>query len=87
MEHFFSPNSDEDQIEKGLHQKWNTFCPNSSRDLRSDAHQSQIGGRNADEDHTQIVGGHISLLSPGFWHPWARPYYKSGVVTVEGNTQ
>ena len=64
MEHFFSPNSDEDQIEKGLHQKWNTFCPNSSRDLRSDAHQSQIVGGNADEDHTQNVGGHISLLSP-----------------------
>ena len=33
------------------------FSPNSSRDLRSDAHQSQIIGGNADEYHTQIVGG------------------------------
>ena len=43
------------------------FSPNLSRDLRSDAHQSQIIGGDADEDHTQIIGGDIS--SPGFGTP------------------
>ena len=33
------------------------FSPNSSTDLRSDAHQSHIIGGNADENHTQIDGG------------------------------
>ena len=33
------------------------LSPNSSTDLRSDAHQSQIIGGDADADHTQIVGG------------------------------
>ena len=51
------------------------FSPNSSTDLRSDAHQSQIIGGDADEDHTQIVGGYtVKLLGgyipPGFRHPW-----------------
>ena len=47
----------EDQ-KKSLHQKWNTFFPpNSSTDLRSYAHQSQIIGGDADENHTQIVEG------------------------------
>ena len=51
------------------------FSPNSSTDLRSDAHQSQIIGRDADEDHTQIVGGYtVKSLGdisppPGFRHP------------------
>ena len=51
----------EDQ-RKGLHQKWNTFL---SIDLRSDAHQSQITGEDADEDHTQIVGGYTVKLLGG----------------------
>ena len=33
------------------------FYPNSSGDLRSDTHQSQIIGGDADVDHTQIIGG------------------------------
>ena len=49
----------------------------SSTDLRSDAHQSQIIGGDADEDHTQIVGGGYSQIigavyppiPPGFRHP------------------
>ena len=52
------------------------FPPTSSTDLRSDAHQSQIIGGNADEDHTQIAGGDtVKLLGgytlhpPGFRHP------------------
>ena len=32
------------KYKKGLHQKWNAFSPNSGKDLRSDAHQSQIIG-------------------------------------------
>ena len=60
---------------KGLHQKRNAFLPpNSSGDLRSDAHQSQIIGGNADVDHTQIIGGDtVKLLGgynpSGFRHP------------------
>ena len=37
--------------------EWNTFSPNSGGDLRSDAHQSQIIGGDADVDHTQIIVG------------------------------
>ena len=44
------------------------FSPNSSTDLRSDAHHSQLIGGDADEDHTQIVGGvyppRVSALLP-----------------------
>ena len=36
-----------------------------STDLRSDAHQSQIIGGDADEDHTQIVGGYTLKLLGG----------------------
>ena len=50
------------------------FPPKSTGDLRSDAHQSQIIGGNADEDHTQIIGGYsVKLLwgiyPPRFQHP------------------
>ena len=53
------------------------FFPNSGGDLRSDAHQSQIIGGDADIDHTQIIGGDtVKLLGgyipPGFRHPWDR---------------
>ena len=33
------------------------FSPNSSTNLRSDAHQSQVIEGDADKDYTQIVGG------------------------------
>ena len=33
------------------------FSPNSSRHLRSDAHQSQIDWGDADVDHAQTFGG------------------------------
>ena len=53
------------------------FSPNSSGDLRSDAHQSHIIRGDADVDHTQIIGGdNVKLLvriyppiPPGFRHP------------------
>ena len=72
MEHFFSPDLGEDQTKKTV------FISNGtlflSTDLRSDAHQSQTIGGDADEDHTQIVGGYtVKLLDeyippspPGF---------------------
>ena len=51
------------------------FFPNSSGHLRSDAHQSQIMGWDADVDHTKTIGGDtVKLLgdiSPppmGFGH-------------------
>ena len=56
------------------------FPPNSGGDLRSDAHQRQIVGEDADVDHTQIIGGdtvkllggYIIPIPPGFRHPWAQ---------------
>ena len=41
------------------------FSPNSGGDLRSDAHQSQIIGGNADVDHTQTIGGDTVKLLGG----------------------
>ena len=61
MEYFFSPNSGEDQ------KKGNTFL---ITDLRSDAHQTQIIGGDADESHTQIVGGYTVKLLGGYIPPW-----------------
>ena len=53
------------------------FSPNSGGDLRTDAHQSQIIGGDADVDHTQIIGGdtvkllggYIPSIPPRFRHP------------------
>ena len=38
------------------------FFPNSGGDLRSDAHQSQIIGGDADVDHTQIMGEYNEII-------------------------
>ena len=53
------------------------FLPNLSGDLRSDAHQSQIIGGEADVHHTQIIGRdtvkifgeYIPPFPPGFGTP------------------
>ena len=46
------------------------FSRNSSTDLHSDAHQSQIIRGDADENHTQIVGGYtVKLLGGYIPHP------------------
>ena len=58
------------------------FSSNSTGDLRSDAHRSQIVGGDADEDHTQILwkdtvkllGGINPLIPPGFRHLWSEVY-------------
>ena len=51
----FFPNSGEDQKKKKRYSP--KFFPNSNGDLRSHAHQSQIIGGDADEDHIKIIGG------------------------------
>ena len=76
MEHFFS--QIQVKTKKKIFTKNGThFSPNSSGDLRSDAHQSQIIGGDADEDHIQIIGGMQSNywgdISPRFWHPCSYP--------------
>ena len=48
------------------------FSQNSSTDRRSDAHQSQIIGGDAGEDHTQIVGGIQSNYWGGYIPPSTR---------------
>ena len=48
------------------------FSPNSRRDLPSDSHQSRIIGGDADEDHTQIVGGDKVKLLRGIYPPTPR---------------
>ena len=59
------------------------FSLNSSTDLRSDAHQSQVIGGDADEDHTHIVGGGggvtVKLLGGIYPHPprVSAPLYNS----------
>ena len=45
------------------------FSPNSSGHVRSDAHQSQIIGGDADVDHTQTIGGDIVKLLGGYIPP------------------
>ena len=63
MEHFFSPNSGEDQKKRSSPEMEHLYSPNSKTDLCSDAHQSQIIVGDADEDHTQIVGG----IQSNYW--------------------
>ena len=58
------------------------FSPNSSRDLRSDAHQSQIIGGDTNEDHTQIVGGDTVKLLGGFIPP-----FPPGFGTPDGTSK
>ena len=65
MEHLFP--QIQVKTKKRSSPKWNTFFPNSSGHLRSDAHQSQVPGGDADVDHTQTIGGDIS--PPGFGTP------------------
>ena len=56
MEYFISPKLDEDHF----------LSANSSRDLHSDAHQSQFIGGDADENHSQIIEGDTVKLLGGY---------------------
>ena len=60
----FFPSSGEEK-KNSSPKKEHSFSPNSSGDLRSGAHQSQIIGRDADVDHTQIIGGDTVKLLGG----------------------
>ena len=71
MKHFFSPNSGENQNKKSLHQKWTLFSPNSGKDLRSDARQSQIIGGMLMKTILKLLGGYIPPSLPGFGTPVA----------------
>ena len=59
----------EDQKKRSLLEMEHFFSPNLSTNLRSDAHQSQIIGGDADKDHTQIVGGYTVKLLGGYIPP------------------
>ena len=52
-----------------------------STDLRSDAHQSQIIGGDADEDHTQTVGEYRS----NYWGEYIPPPPLVSAPLVESN--
>ena len=70
MEHFFPRFQVKTKKKMVFARNGTLFSPNSSIDLCSDAHQSQIIGGIADEDHTQIVGGHtVNLLGVYIPHP------------------
>ena len=84
MEHFFpriQVKTKKKKRKKGLYQKKEHFFPpNSSGYLRSDAHQSQIIGEDADVGlhhtvlkllggYSQIIGEIYSPRPPGFRHP------------------
>ena len=55
-------------------------------DLRSDAHQSQIIGGDADEYHTQIVGGVYSQIIGGDQSP-IPPCFGTTVLGFNVSTQ
>ena len=52
------------------------FTPNSGGGLRSDEHQSQIIGEDADVDHTQIIGEDtVKLLGRIYPPPVSAPLH------------
>ena len=74
MEHFFPRIQVKTKKKKVFTKNGTLFSPNSTGDLRSDAHLSQIIGGDADVDHTQIIGGDTNKLlggciPPRFRHP------------------
>ena len=66
------------------------FSPKSGGDLRSDAHQSQIIGGDADVDHTQIIGwgiqsnywGDISPHNPRVLPPFFKEFISNRSNTL-----
>ena len=69
MQPFFSPNSGEDRKKRFSPKMEHLFSPNSDGHLRSDAHQSQIIGGNADVDHTQTIWGDTVKLLGEIYPP------------------
>ena len=64
MEHFFSLRIQVKTKNKVFTKHGTLFSTNSSGNLRSDAHQSQIVRGYAHEDHTQIIGRDTVKLFP-----------------------
>ena len=57
------------------------FSPKSSGDLRLDAHQTQIIGGDADEDHTQVIGG----IQSNYWGDISTPGFGTPVTAIRKN--
>ena len=68
--HFFPRIQVKTKKKRSSPEKEHFFPPNSSGDLRSNAHWSQIIGGDADEDHTQIIGGGYSQIIGGIYPPF-----------------
>ena len=81
MEHFF-PQIQVKNKKKVFTKNGTLFSPNSSGHLRSDAHQSQIIGRDADVDHTQTIGGDIVQLLGGYILPIPPGFGTPGYYTL-----
>ena len=80
MENFFSPNIGEDQKNKVFTRNGTLFL---STDLRSDAHQSQCVGGDADEDHSQIVGGYTVKLLGEIYSPPSPPCFGTTDLSIQ----
>ena len=64
MEHFFAPNAGEDQKKKSSPKMERFFFSNSGKDLRSNAHQSQIvGGGMLMKTILKLLGG----IQSNYW--------------------
>ena len=86
----FSPNSGEEGEDQKTKKKKKVFTRNGalflSTALRSDAHQSQIIGGDADENHTQIVGGYTVKLLGGIYPQSSRvsaPLFMAFMLDVQ----
>ena len=70
----FFLNSDEDRKIRSSPKLEHFFSPISSGHVRSDAHQSQTIGADADLDHIQTIGGDtfklLKDIAPGLRHVW-----------------
>ena len=73
-------NLSEDQKEKVFTKNGTLFSPKSSRHLRSDAHQRQIIGGDADVDHNQTIGGDTIKLLGGIYPPRVSAPLPLGII-------
>ena len=74
----------EDQKKRSSSEMEHFFLPNSSTDLRSDAHQSQIIGGDADEDHTQIAGGYAVKSLREIYPPQVSAPLLASIFYIDG---
>ena len=81
MEHFFPRTQVKTKKKRSSPEMEPFFSPNLGTDLRSDAHQSQIIGGDAGEDHTQVVGGVYSQIIGGIYPPSPPGFGTSGCMS------